>query len=153
MLRTSCAKSQDLRPHSKAVARTVPQMQGALRFVGGPDAVSEKVIAPLAELGAYEWLWLQDKASFKKLAERFAERPGLLPSEFVDAADAIETGRKVVATFRERGVERFGVRVHRAGEYPATLRHARYPVELLYYAGEWELAERPAVSVVNHESL
>jgi DNA processing protein len=122
-------------------------MQAALRF-RGPQAMQDRVIAPLLELGAYEWLWLQDKASFRTLAERFAAAPDSLPSDFVDAATALETGKRVVQTYRERGVERLGVRVHRAGDYPSKLRHARHPVELLYYAGIWELAELPAVSVV-----
>jgi DNA processing protein len=108
----------------------------------------EKVIAPLIELGAYEWLWLQEKVSFKTLAERFAAAPDWLPSDFVDSTTALETGKRVVSLFRERGVERFGVRIHRAGEYPTKLRQARHPVELLYYAGTWEIAETPAVSVV-----
>jgi DNA processing protein len=122
-------------------------MQAALKF-RGPDAVPEKVIAPLIELGAYEWLWQQDKASFKTLADRFAAAPDWLPSDFVDSTTALETGKRVVSLYRDRGVERFGVRIHRAGEYPTKLRHARHPVELLYYAGTWEIAELPAVSVV-----
>jgi DNA processing protein len=122
-------------------------MQAALKF-REPEAMPEKVIAPLIELGAYEWLWLQDKASFKSLADRFAAAPDWLPSDFVDSATALATGKHAVSLYRERGVERFGVRIHRAGEYPTKLREARHPVELLYYAGTWEIAETPAVSVV-----
>jgi len=122
-------------------------MQAALDFQL-PEALPKKVIAPLAELGAYEWLWLQGKASFKTLADRFAAAPDCLPSDFVDSTTALETGKRVVNLYKERGVARFGVRIHRAGEYPAQLRQARHPVELLYYAGTWEIAESPAVAVV-----
>jgi len=49
---------------------------------------------------------------------------------------------------RERGVERFGLRIHQAGEYPAKLRDARDPVELLYFQGTWELVETRCVAIV-----
>jgi DNA processing protein len=48
----------------------------------------------------------------------------------------------------DKGVKRFGVRIHRAGEYPQKLRDARYPLELLYYRGLWELIETPCIAVV-----
>jgi DNA processing protein len=35
-----------------------------------------------------------------------------------------------------------------AGEYPAKLRDAQYPVELLYYQGFWDLVETRSVAVV-----
>ena len=47
------------------------------------------------------------------------------------------------------GIRRFGVRVHGAGEYPARLRDARHPIELLYFEGHWSLADHPrSVAVV-----
>jgi DNA processing protein len=46
------------------------------------------------------------------------------------------------------GVSRFGVKIHRAGEYPTRLRDARNPVELLYHRGEWELTETRSVAIV-----
>jgi DNA processing protein len=144
----TCAETQDFPGHGEGVPpRLNGCMQRALKFQGS-EAMPEKVIAPLIELGAYEWLWQQDKASFKTLAERFAAAPGWLPSDFVDSATALETGKRVVSLFRERGIERFGVRIHRAGEYPKKLREARHPVELLYYSGVWDITEFPAVSVV-----
>jgi len=42
----------------------------------------------------------------------------------------------------------FSVRFNHAGDYPEKLRDARYPVELLYYQGAWELTEPRAVAVV-----
>jgi DNA processing protein len=55
---------------------------------------------------------------------------------------------EVFAIFAKAGVTRFGVRINHAGDYPKKLRDARYPVELLYYQGAWELAEPRAVAVV-----
>ena len=50
--------------------------------------------------------------------------------------------------FEEAAIERFGVRVHGAGEYPDKLRDAAHPIECLYYRGWWDLAESRSVAVV-----
>lgn len=107
-----------------------------------------KSISPLRELGAYELLWAQRGASFKNIADRFSAAPDLLPSEFVDEKEAQKIANQVLAIFSKKGVKKFGVRIHGAGEYPAKLRHAMHPVELLYYRGIWELVETPCVAIV-----
>jgi DNA processing protein len=53
---------------------------------------------------------------------------------------------------RDRGVERFGLRIHRAGECPLKLRDARDPIELLCFQGIWELAETRSVAIVGPAS-
>src|SRR5580704_15771897 len=50
--------------------------------------------------------------------------------------------------FRAAHIDRFGVRVHGAGEYPEKLRDAAHPVELIYYQGWWDLVESRCVAVV-----
>lgn len=105
-------------------------------------------ISPLREMGAYEALWLEAKASFKSIAERFARDPGALPSDFVQPQATQTAYREAVTTLQGLGVSRFGVRIHGAGDYPDNLRDAVEPVELLYYRGEWELAYSPCVSIV-----
>lgn len=106
-------------------------------------------ISPLLELGAYEALWLQQKSSFKTIAELFRQNPGAVPTDFVEPDTADNHARQVLDTLRERGVDDVGVRVHGAGEYPVRLRDAEYPIELLYYRGDWSLADEPrAVAVV-----
>src|SRR5260370_3626460 len=45
-------------------------------------------------------------------------------------------------------VERFGVRVLGAGEYPDKLRDADYPVAVLYYRGWWDLVNSRSVAAV-----
>lgn len=105
-------------------------------------------ISPLRELGAYEALWARPAMSVKKLASLFRDHPNVLPSALVPYDETMEMARTVVAQLRARGVEQFGVRIHRASEYPARLRDARDPVELLYFQGIWELVETPSVAVV-----
>jgi len=55
---------------------------------------------------------------------------------------------EVIELLRKRGVDRFGLRIHQAGEYPQKLRDARDPVELLYFQGTWELVETRCVAIV-----
>lgn len=105
-------------------------------------------ISPYLEVGAYEVLWARRGASFKSMAALFAARPGALPSDLVDPAEAAAAAAEVVQRLRKAGVHGWGVRIHRAGEYPSKLRDARHPVELLYFAGTWELVEAPSVAVV-----
>ena len=102
-----------------------------------------KAVSPFAELGAYEALWDQDGTSFKKLAQRFAACPGAVPSDFVDQATSERYAKAVHSYLAEAGVRNYGVRVHGAGEYPARLRDAEHPIELLYFQGWWELVNSP----------
>ena len=114
-------------------------------------ADTEPAVAPISprrELGAYEALWLEKRATFKTIAERFSRDPTALPSDFVSASVADEAATEALSVLKERGVERFGVRIHHAGDYPLKLRDARYPVEMLYYQGAWELTELPGIAVV-----
>jgi len=105
-------------------------------------------ISPRRELGAYEALWLEKGATFKTLADRFALDAEALPSDFVPAQLAEQCAAEVMAKLKKAGVHQFGVRIHHAGDYPAKLRDARHPVELLYYRGAWEITETRCVAVV-----
>lgn len=105
-------------------------------------------ISPRRELGAYEALWLEKGATFKTLADRFTLDAEALPSDFVSALLAEQCAAEVMAKLKKAGVHQFGVRIHHAGDYPAKLRDARHPVELLYYRGAWEITETRCVAVV-----
>jgi len=105
-------------------------------------------ISPLLEMGAYEAMWLEKGATFKQIAERLAADPTAMPSDFVSMPEALKCSNEVLAVLKKAGVHQFGVRIHHAGDYPDRLRHAKYPVELLYYRGAWELTELPSVAIV-----
>lgn len=107
-----------------------------------------KSVSPLREMGAYEALWMTREASFKILAEKFLNRPGALPTEFVSNENALRYADLALNIAARKGVQQFGVRIHGAGEYPMKLRDARYPIELLYYRGWWNLVETRSVAVV-----
>ena len=106
-----------------------------------------RTISPFQELGAYETLWQDVKTSFKSIAEKFASKPGCLPSDFVQLLKAEQNAQHVTDSLRSK-LGNFGVRIHGAAEYPERLRDARHPVELLYYQGWWDLVHSPSVAVV-----
>lgn len=114
----------------------------------GTDGPALAPISPRREMGAYEAMWLEKGATFKTLAEKFARDPSALPSDFVAASVADRCAQDMLERLKKLGVDRFGVRLHHAGDYPSRLRDARYPVEMLYYRGTWELAESRSVAVV-----
>ncbi|MFN7056476.1 DNA-processing protein DprA [Hyphomonas sp.] len=105
-------------------------------------------ISPYLEMGAYEAMWLEKGASFRTIADRFRDDPDALPSDFVPVERARECAASVTRLFGEAGIGRFGIRVNKAHDYPARLREAMHPVELLYYRGAWEFAETRSVAVV-----
>jgi DNA processing protein len=107
-----------------------------------------RAISPFQELGAYEALWDEPKTTFKTLSDKFAARPGAVPSDFVPPQKAREYAEFVQEKFRLAAITRFGVRVHGAGDYPEKLRDAAHPIELLYYQGWWDLVDSRCVAVV-----
>lgn len=107
-----------------------------------------RVLSPMLEMGAYEALWSGENATAKRIADLFRRNPDALPSDLVPRETALQMAHWVVAYHEKNGVTRFGVRVHRAGEYPAKLRDARHPVEVLQFRGLWNLVEAPSVAVV-----
>lgn len=114
----------------------------------GRDGPLVDPISPRLEMGAYEALWLENGASFKSIAERFAADPTAMPSDFVSVAEAERCADEVLSVLKKAGIHRFGIRIHHAGDYPEKIRVAKHPVELLYYRGVWELTELPGVAVV-----
>jgi len=121
-------------------------MMGKLSPAGSGPAVAP--ISPLRELGAYEALWLEQGATFKTLADRFARDVAALPSDFVSHEAAANAAAEVLEYLEKVGVRQFGVRINHAGDYPRKLRDARHPVEMLYYQGSWEFTEAPAIAIV-----
>lgn len=104
-------------------------------------------ISPWLEMGAYEFLWTRANQTFKRIADLFRDKNSV-PSDYVFPDIAEEHARQASQILKAAHVERFGIRVHGAGEYPLSLRDAKNPVELLYFQGWWDLVETPCVAVV-----
>ncbi len=122
-------------------------MSDLVSQAASPD-FEARAIQPARELGAYEALWAQEGASFKKLADMFRAHPGSVPSDFVSRADAEQYARLALGAIREKRIEHFGIRVHGGGEYPEKLRDAQHPIELLYFQGNWDLTSSRCVAIV-----
>lgn len=105
-------------------------------------------IVPLEEICAYESLWLNQGAWFANLANLFRENPGAIPSDLVDEGIASDARSRLMAEIGSDQIAKTGIRVHGAGEYPQKLRDADHPIQLLYYRGNWELVDTPAVAIV-----
>ena len=106
-------------------------------------------VIPIREMAAYEALWSNRSASFKRLSDLFAEHPNMLPSNFVDE----EKIREYAAILRERVFSkrspiRTNLMINSTLDYPLRLRDAAEPVEILYYSGNLELLSTPAIAIV-----
>ena len=112
------------------------------------DGPATAPISPFLEMGAYEALWLEKGATFKSIAKRFEANLEALSSDFIDHSTAEQCAAEVMAKLKKENIHRFGIRMHHAGDYPQKLRATKYPVELFYYRGTWELSECRSVAVV-----
>src|SRR5262245_25956599 len=112
------------------------------------EELARKPVSPFLELGAYELLWSEEGASFKTISKKFEGQPGALPSDFVARTKARECADIMRRRMIEASVDRFGVCVHGTTEYPSRLRHAAYPVELLYFRGQWDLVFSKCIAIV-----
>ncbi len=118
------------------------------RAIQAPPGSLVRPVEPLLELGAYEALWAEKGATFKRIAERFAERPGALPSDLVPRETADRTAHQVLEELKAAGLDNFGVLINQTFDYPSRLREARHPLELLYYRGKLECLAHRSVAVV-----
>ena len=109
---------------------------------------SANPISPVLEMGAYEALWDEPGASFKKIAERFRDAPGSMPSDFVDQARAKHYAELTLDITKACDISYPGIRLHGAAEYPQKLQDAKHPIALIYFRGHWELTETRSVAVV-----
>ncbi|KWF09532.1 DNA-processing protein DprA [Burkholderia pseudomultivorans] len=107
------------------------------------EFLESKPVNTHTEIGAYEHLWQQPSSSTKRLAELFEANPGMLPSDLVDVEVAEQAASEVIEHFSKSGIKRFGVRINGTHDYPAGLRDAKEPIEVLYFLGSWDLAESP----------
>lgn len=105
-------------------------------------------ILPKQEMFAYESLWTGQGAWFANIANLFRSNPGAVPSELVPQEELEKARLRLAELLNEDKLQRIGIKVHGAGEYPAKLRDAEHPVELLYYLGDWELVSTPSVAIV-----
>lgn len=116
--------------------------------------LSSKPISPSWEMGAYEALWANKKATFKTIADCFRNRPEAMPSELVSEQEIHAALSKVHEEISRSRVRDFGIRIHGSEDYPERLRDAAHPIEVLYYRGWWDLIDSPKrIAVVGSRSV
>ncbi len=91
------------------------------------------------ELIAYEYLWSQEGASFKTIAELFKKNPNSVPSELVDTEIVEPFLPRIQEKLKELNKCSFSIKVNHLTDYPLKLSDASHPVELLYFIGNWNL--------------
>ena len=107
------------------------------------EVLAQRPILPEREMAAYEALWVQDKTSFKSLADLFRRHPSALPSEFVQGSAIEEALGEVRQKLSHANLPDFGVRIRGSIDFPSRLEDAKHPVELLYFRGNWDLIDSP----------
>jgi len=109
------------------------------------------IISPIEEIAAYETLWEQDKASFKKIAEIFRKNPGSKPTDILNESQYFKNLSKIletISTLRSVNKYRPNLLINGTYNYPEKLRDANDPVELLYYTGNLDLIYSKSVAIV-----
>jgi DNA processing protein len=112
------------------------------------DAPPERAASRLLDLGAYEALWMRERASFGSLARLFRRRPGRRPADIVPRAEAEKYAGMALALATDAGIGAFDLLVHGMRSYPARLRDAVHPVEVLYCQGRAYLFELRCIAIV-----
>jgi DNA processing protein len=103
-------------------------------------------IAPFKEIAAYEALWSSKEASFRSLAELFANHPSSRPSDFVrkEMMDEFKSLLKHIVSASNK----INILINGTLDYPEKLKDAREPVELLYYTGNIDFIRTRGFSIV-----
>lgn len=106
-------------------------------------------IEPLKEIVAYEALWNEQKASYKRLAVLFSQHPGSRPSDFLNEGVTTEFYEEIKAIVVNNV---FGYKtnllIKGTYDYPEKLNDAKEPLELLYYSGNLDYLSTRSVSIV-----
>lgn len=95
------------------------------RFAGSSDRDQD-----WREMGAYEALWLEPGASFKRVAERIAAAPSGRASDLVRASVADEHAQEIQRRLAKTRLGDAGLRFHGTPEYPERLKDAAYPLRI-----------------------
>jgi DNA processing protein len=105
-------------------------------------------VSPFLEMGAYETIWQTPGATAKTVFDRSRSHHQGLPFGVL-SHDAVESSaNRVLEIMKSERVCNWGVRVFGTFDYPPSLTDAKYPADVLYYQGDWNLVYTPCVAVV-----
>lgn len=106
------------------------------------------IIKPSLEMGAFEALWANGVSSYKQLHDKLKLLNAELLSDLIEPSIAKEFYERSVSRLYQGGITHFGIRISGTIDYPEKLYDADYPLSLLYFQGNWDLAFSRGVSVV-----
>jgi len=105
-------------------------------------------VLPFREMAAYEALWSDRTASFKRLSELFSKNPNALPSSFVSEEQISEFSNLLKEKIFGKKLIKTNIMINSTFDYPSKLRDAAEPVEVLYYSGNLDLISSPSIAIV-----
>lgn len=100
---------------------------------------------PLKEVLAYEYLWLEKGASFKRIADKFRMYPNTMPSEIVSSEHLDDIKDYIQSIFTTQEIHAI---LNGHANYPKRLRDALNPIELFYCQGQLDLLNTKCISIV-----
>ncbi|MBF8262362.1 MAG: hypothetical protein HW387_27 [Parachlamydiales bacterium] len=104
------------------------------------------VLSILEEISAYEALWSRPNTTFRTIATQLSKHPESLASTLVAPKLIAEYKKSLLPILK--ALPHFGARIDGDGMFPEHLKDARYPIKILYYQGNWELAYLPCIAIV-----
>ena len=108
----------------------------------------DNVISPLHEASAYEALWDEEGATFKKISDKFRGSTNIKPSDLVPNAEIEKYKEKLLRLLKQYNINNLGIRLRGTLDYPDKLTDEQDPLELFYFQGLWDLVYSPSVAVV-----
>lgn len=115
-----------------------------LSCVSEPNPFISEPISPYMETGAYEAMWAENpKASFKRISELLNNMGTTRPSEHVEHKIALSYAKRVWERIKNNGLENVGVIIRGTLDYINSLYDAEFPLEMLYYQGQWDYVYHP----------
>lgn len=105
-------------------------------------------VEPLREIAAYEAMWENQDASFKKIAEIFEKYPGTKPSDIVDSKLIEKSLKELKTIISEIGDNNFNTLIKNTFDYPKRLKDAKEPIEILYYQGDLNYLNTKSIAIV-----
>lgn len=96
---------------------------------------------------AYEALWDTPESTVKRVTEKFSGNE-YTPSKLISDDKISEYERRILEFFNRKNFQNFSVILKNFAEYPSRLLDAKYPPEILYYQGNWDLINSKSVAVI-----
>jgi len=119
-------------------------------------------ISPYNELIAYEYLWSIPGSSLKNISNQLNRNTSILPSTILAEEysflinDEFIKQKKEIQDFIDQKIQNppyFSILLKENPQYPDKLLDTKYLVDLLYYRGNPDLANRKCISVVGTRNI